>query len=137
MTEPSIELTERAAQEFKKFCDQEILPYSLRLIVRGGGCEGFKWELAQENRYRDSFLFSLKSETARIKADGLLNNNRLPTRQHGVELYIDQKVLELMAGAKIDYAYSPLPVAGQGTFGYKLITLSGKSCGCGQSFGVK
>jgi iron-sulfur cluster assembly accessory protein len=107
----TMELTETAAQEVKKFmAGEEGLPETagLRVRVVPGGCSGFQYSLNIEEDSR--------------QGDYVLDQN-------GVRLFVDMFSAQYLNGVKIDYVTG---VMGSGfTFGNPNAT---GGCGCGSSF---
>lgn len=104
-------LTERAAKEFLKICDEQKFEpgTALRVGVAGGGCSGFQYDLRPERSIDD-------------KADTKLDC-------HGVTLVVDKKSALYLDGTTIDF-YEGLDRRGF-TFVNPNAT---KTCGCGSSF---
>src|ERR1044071_153159 len=110
---PSVNLsvTERAANEIKKFMSsEEGLPETagLRVRVVPGGCSGFQYSLNIEEDSR--------------QGDYILD-------QGGVKLFVDMFSAQYLNGVKIDYVTG---VMGSG-FTFANPNATG-SCGCGTSF---
>ncbi|HEY0319767.1 MAG TPA: iron-sulfur cluster assembly accessory protein [Pyrinomonadaceae bacterium] len=107
----TLELTENAAAEVKKFMSgEEGLPETsgLRVRVVPGGCSGFQYSLniEEESRQGDYIL-----------------------EQNGVRLFVDMFSGQYLNGVRIDYVSS---VMGAG-FTFTNPNATG-SCGCGSSF---
>ena len=83
----------------------------LRMYVAGGGCSGFKYGLALDNK--------LKEGDQVVQADG-------------IRVIIDPNSAEYLEGSSVDYMES---VAGSGFVVTNPNNWS--SCGCGQSFNKK
>jgi iron-sulfur cluster assembly accessory protein len=107
----TLELTENAAAEVKKFmASEEGLPETagLRVRVVPGGCSGFQYSLNIEEESR--------------QGDYILDQN-------GVRLFVDMFSGQYLNGVKIDYVSG---VMGSG-FTFTNPNATG-SCGCGSSF---
>lgn len=107
----TMEVTEAAAVEIKKFMDsEEGLPETsgLRVRVVPGGCSGFQYSLNIEEESR--------------QGDHILNES-------GVRLFIDMFSAQYLNGVKIDYVTG---VMGSG-FTFTNPNATG-GCGCGSSF---
>ena len=107
----TLELTEQAAAEVKKFmASEEGLPQTagLRVRVVPGGCSGFQYSLNIEEESR--------------QGDFILDQN-------GVRLFLDMFSAQYLNGVKIDYVTG---VMGSG-FTFTNPNATG-SCGCGSSF---
>jgi iron-sulfur cluster assembly accessory protein len=107
----TLELTENAATEVKKFMSsEEGLPETagLRVRVVPGGCSGFQYSLniEEESRQGDYIL-----------------------EQNGVRLFVDMFSGQYLNGVRIDYVSG---VMGSG-FTFTNPNATG-SCGCGSSF---
>jgi iron-sulfur cluster assembly accessory protein len=107
----TLELTEKAAEEVKRFMSsEEGLPETagLRVRVVPGGCSGFQYSLNIEEESR--------------QGDFILDQN-------GVRLFLDMFSAQYLNGVKIDYVTG---VMGSG-FTFTNPNATG-SCGCGSSF---
>jgi iron-sulfur cluster assembly accessory protein len=107
----TLELTETAAAEVKKFMgSEEGLPETagLRVRVVPGGCSGFQYSLNIEEDSR--------------QGDYVLD-------QSGVRLFVDMFSAQYLNGVKIDYVTG---VMGSG-FTFTNPNATG-GCGCGSSF---
>ncbi len=104
-------LTERAAEEVRKFIAQEqvsVETAGLRVSVLPGGCSGFKYSLNIEERaLEDDLVHDLQ----------------------GVRVFIDGFSAQYMAGITVDYVSS---MQGSG-FTFSNPNATGV-CGCGSSF---
>ena len=104
-------LTERAAEEVRKFITQEqVSPETagLRVSVLPGGCSGFKYSLNIEERALD---------------DDMVHE------VNSVRVFVDGFSAQYLAGVTIDYVSS---MQGSG-FTFSNPNASG-GCGCGSSF---
>lgn len=104
-------LTERAAEEVRKFIAQEqVSPETagLRVSVLPGGCSGFKYSLNIEERPLD---------------DDMVHD------VNSVRVFVDGFSAQYLAGVTIDYVSS---MQGSG-FTFSNPNASG-GCGCGSSF---
>ena len=104
-------LTERAAEEVRKFIAQEQVPVDtagLRVSVLPGGCSGFKYSLNIEERALD---------------DDMVHE------VNSVRVFVDGFSAQYLAGVTIDYVSS---MQGSG-FTFSNPNASG-GCGCGSSF---
>ena len=104
-------LTERAAEEVRKFIAQEeVSPETagLRVSVLPGGCSGFKYSLNIEERPLD---------------DDMVHE------VNSVRVFVDGFSAQYLAGVTIDYVSS---MQGSG-FTFSNPNASG-GCGCGSSF---
>jgi len=109
----TLTLTERAAEEVKKFIAAEQAPaptVGLRIGVLPGGCSGFKYELSLED--------APAAEDAVIEA-------------HGVRLFVDEFSAQYLNGVRVDYK-SNFQESG---FAFENPNATG-GCGCGSSFTV-
>jgi iron-sulfur cluster assembly accessory protein len=106
-----IDLTDKAAEEVRKFFEAERLSPDtggLRLSVLPGGCSGFK--------------YSMNLEEAPQEDDIVLDANR-------VRVFVDGFSLQYLNGVRIDYVSS---MQGSG-FTFENPNATG-GCGCGSSF---
>jgi len=103
-----ITLTPSAAQAVSDLLvNRNLVDYSLRVFVQGGGCSGFQYGMALDNRLRDTDLI---------------------LEQHGVKILVDEVSIQYLNGATIDYVEDP---SGSG---FKITNPNAaSSCGCGQS----
>lgn len=109
----SVILTEKAAQEVKKFMEQGDFGEGavLRVGVAGGGCSGFNYSLNIANDFDEA--------------------NDQKTVQHGVEVVVDRKSALFLEGTTVDY-YEGLEQRG-----FQFHNPNAKrTCGCGSSFSV-
>jgi iron-sulfur cluster assembly protein len=107
----ALTLTERAADEVRKFITQEQVPLEtagLRVSVLPGGCSGFKYSLNIEERPLDDDLVQ-EINTVRVFVDGFS--------------------AQYLTGVTIDYVSS---MQGSG-FTFTNPNATG-GCGCGSSF---
>ena len=102
-------LTQSAATAARDVMNKKnLLGYSLRLYVSGGGCSGFQYGLALDNNTR---------------ADDMV------TETGGIKLIVDEESIKYLQGATVDF------VEGLTSSGFKIINPNAFStCGCGQSF---
>jgi iron-sulfur cluster assembly accessory protein len=103
-----ITLTPFAAQAVSDLLtNRNLLDYSLRVFVQGGGCSGLQYGMALDNRVHDTDLI---------------------LEQHGVKVLVDEVSIKYLDGATIDYVDEP---SGSG---FKITNPNEIStCGCGQS----
>lgn len=107
-----ISLTAKAAEQVRKVKADNKIPeaYALRLGIKGGGCSGFTYVLAFDEK---------------PKAD-----DREFTIQ-GLNVYVDPKSLNFLSGTTLDFSDG---LSGRG-FVFNNPNAQ-KTCGCGNSFGV-
>lgn len=104
-------LTDRAAEEVRKFMEAEQVPVEsagLRVSVLPGGCSGFK--------------YSLNIEERALEDDAVVEVS-------GVRVFVDGFSMQYLTGITIDYTSS---MQGSG-FTFNNPNSSG-GCGCGSSF---
>jgi iron-sulfur cluster assembly protein len=108
----TINLTDLAASEVKKFLSEENLPAEggLRVRVIPGGCSGFS--------------YSMDVEEAPNEDDSVLDVK-------GVRVFVDMFSAQYLDGVEIDYVNS---IMGSG-YTFRNPNAVG-SCGCGSSFTV-
>lgn len=104
-----IQMSERAVDKVKEILDQqEPKPAGLRIAVVGGGCSGFNYSMAFEEK------------------PGMLDKTY---QFNGLKVFIDQASLLYLDGASVDYVE-----ALEGA-GFKFENPNVRStCGCGSSF---
>mgnify|MGYP003406958550 CR=1 FL=1 len=107
---PVLHVSPEAAEKVRQFIAEEDGPKLLRVFVTGGGCSGFQYGFAFEDKQEeDDSVFT----------------------QHGVTVVIDPMSYQYLAGATVTYQQS---IAGSRF----TITNPNASttCGCGSSFSV-
>jgi iron-sulfur cluster insertion protein len=108
----AISITERAAKEVLKVVEEDptLVNQPLRLLVRGGGCAGFSYDLHfEENPTTLDEVFE----------------------ERGVKMVIDPLSFQYLDGTEIDF------VEGIHASGFKFNNPNVTStCGCGSSFSV-
>lgn len=108
-----VTLSEGATSKLKELIGKHgtVEETYLRVYVTGGGCSGFRYGMALDNKLHEG--------------DQVLQNN-------GIKVVVDQNSSEFIDGSSVDYVES---VAGSG------FTISNpnnwSTCGCGQSFNQK
>lgn len=103
-----ITLSVEAAHAVKTLMDQKNLSgYSLRMFISGGGCSGYQYGMALDNRERDTDI---------------------KTMQHGIQVLVDEVSIKYLQGAEVDFINEP------GTSGFKITNPNPMpSCGCGSA----
>jgi iron-sulfur cluster assembly accessory protein len=103
----TLELTQSAADAVREVMSQKNLQgYALRLFVSGGGCSGYQYGLALDNRFRPEDLV--------VETDG-------------IKLIIDEVSIQYLHGSTVDYVND-----GEEN-GFKIINPNPISaCSCGQ-----
>jgi iron-sulfur cluster assembly accessory protein len=104
-------LTDIAAQKVRAFMDQQEAngEVGLRVGVRGGGCSGFQYALALDERREDDHVFEAS----------------------GIRVIVDPASLRYVDGSTVDYTESFMG-AGFEVQNPNVVA----SCGCGSSFRV-
>jgi iron-sulfur cluster assembly protein len=112
-TDEQVQVTERAAKEFRHIISQKGLPdtTAMRIAVKGGGCSGFEYQIDLEHNPADEF--------------------DIESHQHGVRVVVDMKSEFYMAGTTIDFNDSLM----ERGFTFRNPMASG-TCGCGSSFSI-
>jgi iron-sulfur cluster assembly protein len=107
----NLTLTEKAAEKVKLAMQKQGKPKSgLRLYVAGGGCSGFQYGLAFDDK---------------TDSDHVIDS-------HGVTLLVDEQSAQYLDGSEVDYVES---VMGEG---FKVNNPNAtETCGCGHSFKPK
>jgi iron-sulfur cluster assembly protein len=109
----TLALTERAAEEVRKFIRDEKVPEEtagLRIGVMPGGCSGFRYSLNLEER----------PEAQDVVIES-----------HGIRLFVDEFSAQYLNGVTVDYK-SNFQESG---FAFENPNATG-GCGCGSSFTV-
>ncbi len=103
-----ITLTPAAAQAVQDLLAQKDLTgYSLRMFISGGGCSGYQYGMALDNRVRDTDTTST---------------------QHGVQLIVDEMSINYLRGATVDFVNEAMGS------GFKITNPNAMpACECGQS----
>jgi iron-sulfur cluster assembly protein len=96
-------------QEFLAAQQADVSAAGLRVGVRGGGCSGFQYQLAFDERRDDDVVFE----------------------DHGLHILVDSQSLPYVDGSSIDYVDS-LQGAGFQVNNPNVVA----ACGCGSSFRV-
>jgi iron-sulfur cluster assembly protein len=106
-----VTLTEKAAEKVKLAMQKQEKPMGgLRLYVAGGGCSGFQYGLAFDDK---------------TDGDHVIDS-------HGVTLLVDEQSAQYVDGSEVDYVES---VMGEG---FKVNNPNAtETCGCGHSFKPK
>ena len=104
-------ITEKAVSKVKEMANQQGLEgYGLRLMVVGGGCSGFTYDMDLENQENDG--------------DSVIE-------REGLKVYVDPMSYQYLDGTTINYIES---------FKYSGFTFENpnatRTCGCGSSFAV-
>jgi iron-sulfur cluster insertion protein len=104
-----LSLTQNAAKKVAEIMKQDgYESHMLRVAVIGGGCSGFRYDLAfDDNKQDDDVVFE----------------------QHGVKIVSDEMSLEYLNGATVDYVEDMMGAS------FKIDNPNAKTgCGCGNSF---
>ena len=106
-----VTLTDIAATKVREFLNgqSEAGEAGLRVGVRGGGCSGFQYALALDEKREEDLVFE----------------------DHGIRLIVDPQSLQYVEGSTVDYTES---LMGSG-FEVKNPNVVA-SCGCGSSFRI-
>lgn len=107
-----ITFSELGAQKVREFLDAQgadVAVAGLRVGVRGGGCSGFQYQLAFDERREGDIVFE----------------------DHGLKVLVDPQSLSYVDGSQIDYVDS-LTGAGFQVNNPNVVA----ACGCGSSFRV-
>ncbi|MEX5215027.1 MAG: iron-sulfur cluster insertion protein ErpA [Nitrospiraceae bacterium] len=103
-----ITVTDVAADKIKELMLEEKDVVGLRVYVRGGGCHGYQYGMAFENKIGED--------------DTVIEKN-------GIQVILDPQSAPLLSGAEVDYVDSL-----QGS-GFAVKNPQAKTtCGCGSSF---
>lgn len=108
-----ITFSELGAQKVREFLasqNADVTTSGLRVGVKGGGCSGFQYQLAFDEKRDEDIVFE----------------------DHGLQLLVDPQSLAYVDGSQIDYVES-LQGAGFQVSNPNVTA----ACGCGSSFRVK
>ena len=109
--EAAIKITDIAAGKLKELlAAQEDADQALRVAVRGGGCSGFQYALAIDQRKPEDNVFE----------------------HNGVSVVVDKVSMQFVFGSEVDYVEG-LQGAGFAVNNPNVVA----ACGCGSSFQVK
>lgn len=109
----AITITERAASKIRDLLgsqDEGSVEQALRVAVRGGGCSGFQYALAFDQRRDDDHVFQVED----------------------VSVVVDKASMQFVFGSEVDYVES-LQGAGFQVNNPNVVA----ACGCGSSFQVQ
>jgi iron-sulfur cluster assembly protein len=107
-----VTITDKGADKVREFLasqSSDVTAAGLRVGVRGGGCSGFQYQLAFDEKHDDDEVFEVK----------------------GLKLLVDQSALSYVDGSEIDYV-DALIGAGFKVNNPNVVA----ACGCGSSFRV-
>jgi iron-sulfur cluster assembly accessory protein len=106
-----VNLSDIAAEKVRGFLSQQESEgeVGLRIGVRGGGCSGFQYALALDERREDDHVFD----------------------HEGISILVDPASLTYVDGSEVDYAESMMG-AGFEVNNPNVVA----SCGCGSSFRI-
>ena len=104
-----ISLTERAARRINEIMGGEPSGSMLRISVNGGGCSGFQYALALDERRDDDHVFEVS----------------------GIRLLVDPASMQYVDGSTVDFTESFMG-SGFEVSNPNVVA----SCGCGSSFRV-
>ncbi len=107
----AVTLSDKAAGKIKELiAGNEAGEQALRVAVKGGGCSGFQYALALDQRKDDDHVFENK----------------------GVSVIVDKVSMQFVFGSQVDYVEG-LQGAGFAVNNPNVVA----ACGCGSSFQVK
>jgi iron-sulfur cluster assembly protein len=107
----AITLSDKAAGKIKELlAGDEAADQVLRVAVKGGGCSGFQYALALDQRKDDDHVFE----------------------HQGVSVVVDKVSMQFVFGSEVDYV-DGLQGAGFTVNNPNVVA----ACGCGSSFQVK
>jgi iron-sulfur cluster assembly protein len=110
--EAAVKLTDKAAGKIKDLLssNEDAETQALRVAVRGGGCSGFQYALALDQRKAEDHVFE----------------------HQGVAVVVDKVSMQFVFGSEVDYV-DGLQGAGFTVNNPNVVA----ACGCGSSFQVK
>jgi len=108
----AVTLTDKAAEKINELLGSagDAEAQALRVAVRGGGCSGFQYALALDQRKDDDHVFE----------------------RQGVSVVVDKVSMQFVFGSEVDYV-DGLQGAGFTVNNPNVVA----ACGCGSSFQVK
>ena len=108
----AVTLTDKAAEKINELLGSsgDAEAQALRVAVRGGGCSGFQYALALDQRKDDDHVFE----------------------HQGVSVIVDKVSMQFVFGSEVDYV-DGLQGAGFTVNNPNVVA----ACGCGSSFQVK
>lgn len=106
-----VTVTDYAAKKIKSMLDEQGHPeYGLRVGIAGGGCSGFQYKMAFEER---------EDEMDQV------------VEENGVKIFVDAKSCLYLSGATLDFQDGLMGA------GFKIDNPNARStCGCGESFNI-
>lgn len=107
-----IKIKQKAVEKLKelKVSEKYNSNYNLRVLVKGGGCSGLKYDL---------------------KFDDKISNDDKIFEDEGLKIIVDKKSLFYLIGTELDFSEG---LNGKG-FEFKNPNAS-RTCGCGESFAL-
>ena len=107
-----VKLSDRAAEKIRELLSEQEngAEQALRVAVRGGGCSGFQYALAFDQRKDDDHVFE----------------------DNGVAVCVDKTSMQFVFGSEVDYV-DGLQGAGFAVNNPNVVA----ACGCGSSFQVR
>lgn len=109
--EAAIKISDVAATKLKELlAGQEDSEQALRVAVKGGGCSGFQYSLALDQRKETDHVFE----------------------HNGVAVVVDKTSMQFVFGSEVDYVEG-LQGAGFAVNNPNVVA----ACGCGSSFQVR
>lgn len=109
MADP-ITVTERAAERINEIIAGEATPKALRVSVLGGGCSGFQYEFALDDKKQDDDVEIVRN---------------------GAIVRVDSVSMLYMLGSEVDYVDDLIGAS------FKINNpLATAACGCGTSFSI-
>ena len=107
-----IKIKQKAVEKLKelKVSEKYNSNYNLRVLVKGGGCSGLKYDL---------------------KFDDQISNDDKIFEDEGLKIIVDKKSLFYLIGTELDFSEG---LNGKG-FEFKNPNAS-RTCGCGESFAL-
>ena len=109
VADEAVTLTARAAEKIRELLDEGD-GRALRVGVKGGGCSGFEYALALDERREDDYVFE----------------------RDGVSVVVDEPSMRFVFGSEVDWV-DGLQGAGFAVNNPNAVA----ACGCGSSFQVK
>jgi iron-sulfur cluster assembly accessory protein len=110
MSDPTLSVSERAAERIAKILKSEPAGSMLRISVEGGGCSGFQYKFGFDTAQQD---------------------DDIAIERAGAVVLVDEVSLQYMGGSELDYVEDLIGSA------FKIHNPHAvAACGCGTSFSV-
>ncbi|VDN21521.1 unnamed protein product [Gongylonema pulchrum] len=104
-----LKITDHCVQRLKEVANSDEF---LRILVDSGGCSGFEYKMSLDTKVTDDDIIF---------------------RRDDIKIVVDEKSLELLKGATVDYAEELMRAS------FRIVSnpIAEKGCSCGSSFAIK